>query len=224
MFRSQFVLLVLLTGLIVPFTATAARAAFARLTLDSEPRNYIGQGNRFDITYDTKRGDTIFAQISRRLSDRSPAELSWVLDSFSTAENDLAFVHFGTDALGIPIRRGVYFQARRSAFAPLGFAGLDVSFQNRGSNEVFGNFTINEVTFTPDLLQILTFDAEFLQRSESPSAPALRGRFQFNAQTTDPPTVVPEPSSILATVSSGCVLIYGRIRRRREKSTISREG
>jgi hypothetical protein len=42
MFRSQFVPLVLLTGLIVPFTATAARADFARLTLDSEPGNYIG--------------------------------------------------------------------------------------------------------------------------------------------------------------------------------------
>jgi hypothetical protein len=223
MFRSQFVPLVLLTGLIVPFTATAAHADFARLTLDSEPRDYIGLGNRFDITYDTNRGDSISAQIRRRLSDGSPAELLWVLDRFSTPENEFALVFFGTDALGIPIGSGVYPEARRADFAPLGFAGLDVSFQNRGSNEVFGSFTINEVTFTPDLLQILTFDAEFLQRSENPAAPALHGRFQFNTQTTDPPTV-PEPSSILAMVSSGCVLIYGRIRRRREKSTISREG
>jgi hypothetical protein len=211
MFRSQFVPLVLLTGLIVPFTATAARAGFARLTLESEPRDYIGQGNRFDITYDTNRGDTISAQISRRLSDTSPAELSWVLDRFSTPENELAFVYFGTDALGIPIRPGVYFQARRSSFAPLGFAGLDVSFQNRGSNEVFGSFTINEVTFTPDLLQILTFDAEFLQRSESPSAPALRGRFQFNAQTTDPPTGVPEPLTMLGAAAA---LGYGALLKR----------
>lgn len=223
MFRNQFVPLVLLTGWIVPFTATAARADFARLTLDSEPRDYIGLGNRFDITYDTNRGDTISAQIRRRLSDTSPAELLWVLNRLSTPENEFALVFFGTDALGIPIEPGVYPEARRADFAPLGFAGLDVSFQNRGSNQVFGSFTIKEVTFTPDLLQILTFDAEFLQRSESPAAPALRGRFPFNTQTTDPPTV-PEPSSILAMVSSGCVLIYGRIRRRREKSTISREG
>jgi hypothetical protein len=219
MFRSQFVPLVLLTGLIVPFTATAARADFARLTLDSEPGDYIGQGNRFDITYDTNRGDNVFAEIRGSLLDNSPTELFWALDRLSTPENEFAILFFGTNALGIPIRPGVYPEARIGAFAPLGFAGLDVSFQNRGSNEVFSSFTINEVTFTPDLSQILTFDAEFLQRSESPAAPALRGRFQFNTQTTS----VPEPSSILALVSSGCVLIYGRIRRRREKSTISRE-
>jgi hypothetical protein len=222
MFRSQFVPLVLLTGLIVPFTATAARAGFARLTLESEPGDYIGQGNRFDLTYDTNRGDFISTRIPTRLSDNSPVELYWQLTSL-THVNEYATLVFGTNALGIPIGPGVYPEARRAAFEPLGFAGLDVSLQDRGSNEVFGSFTINEVTFTPDLLQILTFDAEFLQRSESPFAPALRGRFQFNAQTTDPPTVVPEPSSILAMVSSGCVLIYGRIRRRREKSTISKE-
>jgi hypothetical protein len=207
MFRSQFVPLVLLTGLIVPFTATAARAAFARLTLDSEPRDYIGLGNRFDITYDTNRGDTISAQIRRRLSDNSPTELDWGLDRWLTPENEFASVYFGTSALGIPIRAGVYPEARRAGFAPLGFAGLDVTFQNRGSNEVFGSFTINEVTFTPDLSQILTFDAEFLQRSESPTAPALRGRFQFNAQTTG----VPEPLTMLGAAAA---LGYGALLKR----------
>jgi hypothetical protein len=86
-FHSQFVLLGLLTGLIVPFTATAARAGFARLTLESEPGDYIGQGDRFDITYDTNRGDLISAQIRHRLSDTSPAELFWVLNRLSTPEN-----------------------------------------------------------------------------------------------------------------------------------------
>jgi hypothetical protein len=224
MFRSQFVSLVLLTGLIVPFTATAARAGFVRLTLESEPGDFIGQGNRFDLTYDTSRGDRITARIPTRLSDNSPAQLYWdFAGSPLTSGEEYGSVSFGTYELGIPIRPGVYPEARRADFAPPGFAGLDLGFQSRGSNEVFGSFTINEVTFTPDLLEVLTFDAEFLQRSESPFAPALRGRFQFNAQTTDPSTAVPEPSSILAMVSSGCVLIYGRIRRRREKSTISRQ-
>ena len=224
MFRSQFVSLVLLTGLIVPFTATAARAGFARLTLESEPGDFIGQGNRFDLTYDTSRGDRITHRIPTRLSDNSPAQLYWdFAGSPLSPREQYGSVSFGTDALGIPIRPGVYPEARRADFAPPGFAGLDLGLQDRGSNEVFGSFTINEVTFTPDLLEVLTFDAEFLQRSESPFAPALRGRFQFNAQTTDPSTAVPQPSSILAMVSSGCVLIYGRIRRRREKSTISRE-
>jgi hypothetical protein len=207
MFRSQFVPLVLLTGLIVPFTATAARAAFARLTLDSEPRDYIGLGNRFDITYDSNRGDNVSGQIRRLLSDGSPAELLWILNRPSTPENDFAILFFGTDALGIPIRAGVYPEARRADFAPLGFAGLDVSFQNRGSSQVFGSFTIREVTFTPDLFEILTFDAEFLQRSESPTAPALRGRFQFNAQTTG----VPEPLTMLGAAAA---LGYGALLKR----------
>lgn len=198
MFRSQFVPLMLLTGLIVPFTATAARAGFARLTFDSEPGNYIGRGNKVDITYDTNRGDYIFPLILSRLSDNSPTQLYWNLYRFSTPEYVFASVDFGTNALGIPIRPGVYPEARRSSFEPPGFAGLDISFQSRGSNQVFGSFTINEVTFTPDLSQILTFDAEFLQRSESPSAPALRGRFQFNTQTTS----VPEPLTMLGAATA----------------------
>lgn len=208
MFRSQFVSLVLLTGLIIPFTATAARAGFARLTLESEPGGYIGQGKNFDITYDTNSKDVISANIASRLSDSSPTLLVWVLlKNTSTDQNDSAILSFGTNALGIPIEPGVYPEARRTNFAPLGFAGLDVSFQSRGSNQVFGSFTINEVTFTPDLSQILTFDAEFLQRSESPSAPALRGRFQFNTQTTS----VPEPLTMLGAAAA---LGYGVLLKR----------
>ena len=165
---------------------TTARASFAHLSLDSEPGDYIGQGNRFDITYNTSHGDIICANIFSRLSDGSPAQLHWILYGSSILENKYASVSFGTDALGIPIMNRVYPEARRPAFATSGFAGLEVSFQDRGSNQVFGSFTIREVTFTePDPLQnliplkILNFDAEFLQRSESPNAPALRGEFQY---------------------------------------------
>ena len=165
---------------------TTDRGSFARLTLDSEPGDYIGQGSKFDITYETNCGDTICADIFSRLSDGSPAQLRWDLYGSSKPDDKYASVSFGTDALGIPIKPGVYPEVRRSAFAPLGFAGLEISLLSRGSNQVFGSFTIREVTFTtPDPLriltplQILTFDAEFLQRSESPNAPALRGQFQY---------------------------------------------
>src|SRR5262249_60471954 len=92
----------------------------------------------------------------------------------------------GPDAMGIPSQPGDYRNARRAGFAPPGFAGLDVSFQNRGSNQVFGSFTITDVTFSPDRSQILTFDATFEQHSESPNAPALFGRFQFNEPVAPP--------------------------------------
>lgn len=177
----------LFTGLL-PGAAQMARAQdFARLTLSSEPGNFIGQGGSFDITYDTARGDTVSPQIRRRLGDGSPADLLFVLNRPSTPQNEFALVFFGTSALGIPIQPGFYPEARRADFAPPGFAGLDISFQNRGSNQVFGSFTIFEVTFSPDRQRVQTFDAEFLQRSESPTSPALRGRFQFN--------IIPEPST-----------------------------
>lgn len=137
----------------------------------------------------------------------------WVLDRPSTPENEFALVFFGTDALGIPIQPGFYPEARRADFAPPGFAGLDVSFQNRGSNQVFGSFTIHEVSFLTDLLRILTFDADFLQRSESPTAPALQGGFQFNIPQE---AAVPEPTT-LALLRTGCISLlgYGWLRRRR---------
>jgi len=160
--------------------------AIARLTLDSEPGDYIGQGRKSDITYRTDHGHTISADIFRRLPDGTPAQLRWILYRISNRENQYASVSFGTEALNIPIMLGDYPQARRSDFATSGFAGLEVSFQDRSPNQVFGSFTIREVTFTtPDPLQILiplqilTFDAEFLQRSENPNAPALRGQFQY---------------------------------------------
>src|SRR5207249_2563476 len=116
--------------------AQAARADVAHLTLQSQPGDYIGQGMNFDITYDTAHSDTISAQIRRALPNGSPAELLWVLiGSPSNPMNEFASVFFGTDALGIPIQPGTYPNARRADFAPPGFAGLDVSFQNRGSNE-----------------------------------------------------------------------------------------
>ena len=189
-----------------------ARAAAVHLTLESQPGEFIGQGMNFDITYDTVQGDTISAQIRRRLADGSPAELLWVLFGRpSNPVNEFALLFFGTDALGIPIQPGTYPDALRADFAPPGFAGLDVSFQNRGSNQVFGSFTISDVTFSPDLQQILTFDATFEQHSESPSAPALFGRFQFN----EPVAAVPETSSLVLFDLGVLVLvgIGGRARR-----------
>jgi hypothetical protein len=205
-------LLALLVAL-APWAAPTARADFVHLTLSSEPGDFVGQGMNFDITYDTARGDTVSAQIRRRLTDGSPAELLWVLDRPSTPQNEFALVFFGTDALGIPIQPGSYPNARRADFAPPGFAGLDVSFQNRGSNQVFGSFTIFEVTFSADGSRILTFDAEFEQHSESPNAPALRGRFQFNI--AQEPGAVPEPSTVALVGAGGLSLLaYGWRRRR----------
>jgi hypothetical protein len=158
--RSQCLALLFVIGL-WPGAPGTARADVVHLTLQSQPGDFIGQGMNFDITY-TSPSSSISAQIRRTLPDGSPAELLWVLSGGTgDGPNTFALVFFGTDALGIPIQPGTYPFARRADFAPPDFAGLDVSFQNRGSNQVFGSFTITDVTFSPDRQQILTFDATF---------------------------------------------------------------
>jgi hypothetical protein len=228
MIRNHLVTSILLSGLILTGTATVAGAAnIARLSFTSAPGDFIGQGQTVDLTYDTALGDTIFVNINNnRLADGSPTELSWTLDRPSTPANEFAGVSFGTKSLGTAIGVGSYPNARRDAFAPLGFAGLDIDFQNRGSNTLFGSFTINQISFSPDKSQILTFDANFEQRSERATAPALTGRFQYNiaAVTTPPtdPTAVPEPSDLLSLVGVGGLLIY-RIRRDRKVTTLAKK-
>ena len=206
MIYDRLVTSILFSGLILTGTATVAGAAsIARLTFTSAPGDYIGQGQTVDLTYDTAIGDTVAVNIANnKLADGSPTELSWVLDRSSTLANDFATVNFGTKSLGTAIQAGSYPNARRDAFAPLGFAGLDISFQNRGSNNLFGSFTINQVTFSPDKSQLLTFDANFVQHSESATAPALTGRFQYNiAAVPTTPTAVPEPFTIIGTLIGG---------------------
>src|SRR5262249_39321422 len=118
-------------------TYSTASADFARLTLQSQPGDFIGQGGNFDITYNTPGTNTISPQIPPTLPDRSPAELLFIVDQNGPA-NTFALLFFGTDQLGIPFQAGTYGlpgnTAQRADFAQPGHAGLDVSFQNRGSN------------------------------------------------------------------------------------------
>lgn len=193
----------LLVGGAVIASPGVARADFARLTLRSQPGDFIGQGGTFDITYPSAE---ISAQIRRSLADGSPAELLFVVGHVTPAPNTFALLFFGTDALNIPIQPGTYGlpgnTAQRADFAEPGHAGLDVSFQNRGSNTLTGNFTITDVTFYRDssnTLRVGTFSASFEQHSEG-AAPALFGTFQYQS------AAVPEPGSLLLIGMGGAVL------------------
>ena len=193
---------VLLVTLLAVLSAPAsAQTPTARLELQSQPGDWIGQGGTFDLTYQLPT-DTLSAQIRRTLPS-GPAELLWVLDS-PAAGNQFALVFFGTDGLGIPIQPGTYPNARRADFAPPGHPGLDISFQNRGSNTLTGSFVIEYVTFNAAKTQIESFRATFEQHSEG-AAPALFGTFTYH---------VPEPGSMSA-VLVGALALARRHRRRR---------
>jgi hypothetical protein len=203
--RSGLLLAALLMG-----WPNAASADFVHMVLHSEPGDFIGQGQDYDLTY-TAPPDGISAQIRRRLPDGSPAELLFVLSGtgqlFST-------VFFGTDALGIPIQPGYYPDAQRADFAAPGHPGLDVTLDGRGSNTLTGAFTIYDVTFSADLQQITSFSATFEQHSEG-AAPALFGSFAFNA-----PDPAPEPST-LTLFALGTLGPLGYAWRRRRKPAAS---
>jgi hypothetical protein len=182
-----------------------ARADFAELTLQSQPGDFIGQGGTYDIIYPANE---ISAQIRRTLP-AGPAELLFVLGD-SSPPNTFALAFFGTDMLGIPIQPGVYGfpgnTAQRADFAQPGHAGLDISFQNRGSNTLTGNFTITDVSFFRDAsnqLQIGTFNASFEQHSEE-ATPALFGTFAFRS------SAIPEPATWALAGIGGAMLLASR--------------
>ena len=187
-----------------------ARADFAEMTLQSQPGDFIGQGGTYDIIYPANE---ISAQIRRTLP-AGPAELLFVLGDV-TPSNDFTLAFFGTDMLGIPIQPGVYGvpgnTAQRADFAEPGHAGLDISFQNRGSNTLTGNFTITDVSFFQDAnnnLQIGSFNASFEQHSEG-ATPALFGTFTFRS------SAVPEPTTwALAGIGGAMLMAWLRLSRK----------
>lgn len=193
----------------VALWAGSAQGQVARLQLQSDRGDYIGQGGTYDITY-TAPADTVSSQIRRRTGGL-PSELLWVLDGAGPG-NDFATVFFGTDALNAPIQAGTYLSAQRADFASPGYAGLDVSFQNRGSNTLTGSFTIDYVTFDPTYSKVQSFKAEFVQHSEG-AAPALTGTFTYNA-------AVPEPAST-ALILVGVGTWMTRRRRRALRSAVA---
>ncbi len=182
----------LILGLAV--ASTAAAGPIANLALQSQPGDFIGQGDIFDIAYTPANSDFFSPQV-RRTVGSSPAELLFVLGTVTgDASNTFALLFFGTDQLGIPMQTGVYTDAQRADFATPGHPGLDISFQNRGCNTVSGSFTVTDAVFTGDTIN--SFSASFVQHCEG-AEPALTGSFTYFSAA---PAAVPEPgtSALLA--------------------------
>ena len=200
-------LLILLLTAAMPALAFAEPVAY--LSLRSEPGDFVGGGQSVDLMYRSPQ-DLIRAGVWRRFADGSPSLVAF--DAW--APNAYATLLFGTHELGIPLQPGTYTDAQRAPFAEPGHAGLDVSFQHRGSNTLWGSFTILEATFMRDdagALQVRTFDALFSQRSEY-QAPVLSGHFRYNAAGDDL-APVPEPGTMLL-LGSGVAALMVRYRRR----------
>lgn len=193
--------------------SVSASAQVAHLTLQSQPGDFIGQGQNYDFTFNpaTTPGDQITTFILPPKTGTAPDYARFVLDKDDGASRHpflFGFLDFSTSALGIPLTPGTYAGAQRAGFAATGHPGLDVEMDGRGSNTLTGNFSVTDFTYSAvtafgsTSYTIDTFAATFEQHSEG-HTPALFGQFSYYADGFAP---VPEAST---TVSFGLLLALG---------------
>jgi Ca2+-binding RTX toxin-like protein len=146
-----------------------------RWHMESDEGDYIGGGATW--SYSPANGDQIAAGGSRQYIGfgLNAANGDWWSASFTPPEGDI-------------IAPGTY-EATRYPFNGTG-AGMDVSGEGRGCNQLSGTFTVNSVNFFDDGT-IRNVSVSFEQHCEH-SAAALRGTLEFRAgdDTAPPPWMV----------------------------------
>ena len=162
---------------VVCTTAVPTYAQTTALFFDSQPGDYIGQGQRTTWT---------------------PSELT-----FSAGGSSPSYVRIQADNFGVPgavtlswridlrapegavLAPGMYERAARAPFRPALLAGIDVGGNGRGCNTISGRFVIHEIAFSGATLTALA--ADFEQHCEG-ARPALFGAIRFNSSRA---TLVP---------------------------------
>jgi hypothetical protein len=150
---------------LTPAAALAAPQADTSYSFRSEAGDYIGAGQT-------------------RSYKAPPATIS----ASGTAESLTVAVTSGSDwwyvdlaaPRGETLHPGTYRNAERAAFRTGRSPGLDVSGNGRGCNQVYGQFTIDQIE-TEASGSIAVLDAHFTQRCESATAPRLNGTVHFRA-------------------------------------------
>jgi hypothetical protein len=82
---------------------------------------------------------------------------------------------------GETLHPGRYYDVERAVFRTGRAPGLDVSGHGRGCNEVWGSFSIRQIS-TDSAGRVTMLEATFVQNCESPLAPALKGTVKFHAR------------------------------------------
>ncbi|MCX4910861.1 hypothetical protein [Streptomyces sp. NBC_00878] len=155
------------TALAQPAVAAAGTSAAAtEYSHTSQTGDYIGQGTGVAYTPTTA---TITAEgTAEYVRFRVSTDTTWW-------DVDLAA------PMGEKLHPGVYRDAERAPFRTGRAPGLDVSGDGRGCNEVYGEFSVDQVE-TDASGAITVLDATYTQHCESADAPALKGVVKYRAR------------------------------------------
>ncbi|WP_316959522.1 hypothetical protein [Streptomyces sp. TRM68367] len=156
----------LTAGLAEPAAAaTGTPVAVTKYRYTSEAGDYIGQG-----------GTAAYTPATATITAGGTAEYVRFRVSTDSTRWDVDLAA----PVGEKLHPGVYRNAERAAFRTGRSPGLDVSGDGRGCNEVYGQFSVNQIeTDTSGAITVL--DATYTQHCESADAPALKGVVKYRA-------------------------------------------
>ncbi len=174
------------------------------LTMRSEPGDYVGAGRNY--SFDTGTGTFTPALFDRNGDGLIDYVRVYYTDS-GVPSGNWFFLDFSTAQLGTPTTPGLYTEAQRAAFATVGNPGLDIFGNGRGSNQVFGSFTVGgaDIDYSGPTPVLRYFSVSFEQHSENSNAPALFGTLIYNiepAGATAVDTVIEKAGEGIDTVMS----------------------
>jgi len=155
----------ILSALILSPCESSATPAKTLYSYTSAPGDYIGGGSTNTYTASNATISVNGTKAFLTLTVSTPTEF-W-------------FVELAAPS-GEKLRPGRFYNAERASFRTGRAPGLDVSGDGRGCNEVWGTFTINQISADVSG-KVAVLDATFMQQCELPTAPVLTGVVKFNA-------------------------------------------
>ena len=155
------------------------------VTMNSQPGDYIGQGQPYDYT---PANSTITASAFSNAVQISVSQpgVSWTLDFQAPYSGRL-----------MP---GIYTGATRYPSQTTGVPGLEISGEGRGSNTLTGQFTVTQAVYDT-AGNLVSFAASFVQYSDGSTA-ALTGQVDYKSTMQQPNGVLyndtdPDPATTL---------------------------
>ncbi|MFD4634209.1 hypothetical protein ACFVYR_17050 [Streptomyces sp. NPDC058284] len=164
--------------LAVAAPAQAATSAQAAAPAQAAPGDPVAVSS---YAYTSAEGDYIGQGKSGTYKDpQIPVRISGTAEYLTVSLPDAEWSIVIAAPRGEKLRPGVYRGAERAAFRTGRSPGLDVSGGSRGCNEVYGQFSVNQIE-TDAEGKVTLLDAAFTQNCEDAAAPALKGAVKFRA-------------------------------------------